>query len=60
MITCQMGFEIAALGQEQVRVDISRIAAGVVGAVGFLGAGTIIKMRRNSVVVGSLLPLRFG
>ena len=52
MITCQMGFEIAALGQEQVRVDISRIAAGVVGAVGFLGAGTIIKMRRNSVVVG--------
>ena len=33
-------------------MDISRIAAGVVGAVGFLGAGTIIKMRRNSVVVG--------
>ena len=52
MITCQMGFEIAALHEEQVRVDISRIAAGVVGAVGFLGAGTIIKMRRNSVVVG--------
>lgn len=52
MISCQMGFEVAAYGNAQVRVDLSRIAAGVVGAVGFLGAGTILKMRKNSVVVG--------
>ncbi len=33
---------LETLGTEAARIDVSRIAAGIVAGVGFLGAGTII------------------
>lgn len=49
MLACEMGLEVE--GMARVNLDISRIAAGVVTGIGFIGAGTIIK-QRNSVILG--------
>ena len=49
---------------EYVRVDPSRVAAGVVTAIGFLGSGIIIARNKNvsgittSAASSSLLPIR--
>ena len=42
MIVSQYGFEGVLSMSENVRLDVSRIAAQVVSGIGFIGAGTII------------------
>ncbi|MCI5538091.1 MAG: MgtC/SapB family protein [Oscillospiraceae bacterium] len=55
IISQEMGFDISmsstavAVG---AKVDISRIASGVVSGIGFIGAGAIIKSKDGSVVTG--------
>lgn len=54
MISAEMCYSLmgnAALDQSS-KVDMSRIASGVVSGIGFIGAGAIIKSRDGSVVTG--------
>ena len=48
MIVSKYGF-YDVLGAEGISVDVSRIAAGVVTAIGFLGAGVIYVRKENTV-----------
>ena len=48
MLVSKYGFE-DLLGREEIGLDPSRIAAGVVTAIGFLGAGVIFVRKRNIV-----------
>ena len=50
MIISKYGF-MDVIAYSGISIDASRIAAGVVSAVGFLGAG-IIFVRQESVVIG--------
>ena len=54
MISAEMSYQL--LGDELIelgaKVDISRIASGVVSGIGFIGAGAIIKAKDGSVVTG--------
>ena len=53
MISQEMAYSVmnSTLGDAS-KVDISRIASGVVSGIGFIGAGAIIKSRDGSVVTG--------
>ena len=54
MISAEMAYSL--MGNEALdaasKVDISRIASGVVSGIGFIGAGAIIKAKDGSVVTG--------
>lgn len=54
MISAEMCFSL--MGNEALdassKVDMSRIASGVVSGIGFIGAGAIIKAKDGSVVTG--------
>lgn len=54
MISAEMSYQL--LGDEFLamgaKVDISRIASGVVSGIGFIGAGAIIKSKDGSMVTG--------
>ena len=55
IISQEMGFDISmssAAVAVGAKVDISRIASGVVSGIGFIGAGAIIKSKDGSVVTG--------
>ena len=55
LITVEMAYEIHALNQITSfapSIDISRIAAGVVTGIGFIGAGAILKSKSGSIVTG--------
>lgn len=51
MIVSAFGFA-DVLGRPAVVLDPSRIAAGVISGIGFLGAGAILFVRRDEVVRG--------
>ena len=51
MIVSAYGFE-GALGSPEHRWDVSRVAAQVVSGIGFIGAGTIIFHKSETVVRG--------
>jgi putative Mg2+ transporter-C (MgtC) family protein len=40
-----LSFDVETTGSEGARIDVSRVTAGVVAGVGFLGAGSIIRHR---------------
>lgn len=40
-----LSFDVETTGSEAARIDVSRVTAGVVAGVGFLGAGSIIRHR---------------
>lgn len=50
LISCEMAGNITMFNP--ARVDISRIAAGVITGIGFLGAGAIIKTKQHSYIYG--------
>ena len=52
MLSQEMAFGILIGMPADSKVDISRIASGVVSGIGFIGAGAIIKSRDGSVVTG--------
>ncbi len=53
LITIEMGFTASnLLLTGDTRVDVSRIAAGVLTGIGFVGAGAIIKSKDGLVVTG--------
>ena len=53
MISSEMGyFFMTGAVTEGTKVDVSRIASGVVSGIGFIGAGAIIKSKDGSVVTG--------
>lgn len=53
MIAVEMGYTAFALaGEAKMTVDISRIAAGVVTGIGFIGAGAIMKSKDGVIVTG--------
>ncbi len=51
MIISKYGFFDVALVNEGIRVDASRVAASVVSAIGFLGAGVIFVRKENTIGV---------
>ena len=51
MVAFEMAFHAGAMPVE-ARVDLSRIASGVVSGMGFIGAGAIIKSRDGTMVTG--------
>lgn len=53
MLSVEMCYELISNGElERASVDMSRIAAGVVSGIGFIGAGAIITTRDGSIVTG--------
>lgn len=52
MIAIGMSYQIVDPNMPNVSVDISRIAAGVIPGIGFIGAGAIMKSKDSSVVTG--------
>ena len=54
-LTSMIAFEMAyhtGIMPAEVRVDLSRIASGVVSGMGFIGAGAIMKSRDGTMVTG--------
>jgi len=51
MIAVEMAYHTAVLPAD-ARVDLSRIASGVVSGMGFIGAGAIMKSRDGTMVTG--------
>lgn len=53
LIAVEMGFTVSTLGfAGDTKIDISRIAAGVLTGIGFVGAGAIMKSKDGLVVTG--------
>lgn len=52
MISIGMSFQIVDPNMPNASVDISRIAAGVIPGIGFIGGGAIMKAKDSSVVTG--------
>lgn len=53
LITVEMGYTMAMLGGTgDTKVDVSRIASGVLTGIGFVGAGAIMKSKDGVVVTG--------
>ncbi len=50
MIVSSFGFmDVLSLGHSNISLDVSRVAAQVVSGIGFLGAGTIMFLKREEV-----------